>query len=219
MKVLPSSRQNLFNLTRFVLRQVRYAGPGYKAAGITFAGVMIYTYAVGPKIEKEIYRLGLAGLASTLFVELACQPIDTLNMKAKVNKNFGIVNFIRLKGITSLMRGIQPVLYGMAISSFVYFILYKKLKDFMKVKMDKHNIDKKSLFSVFMMSAGASTIANFAAIGLYYPYDLVKTRMQIKGKYKYKNVVDAFLKIRKEKTSQWRGANFLWHDFYHVHNS
>ncbi|CAI2373245.1 unnamed protein product [Moneuplotes crassus] len=209
MKVLHQSRFRMKEMAKFALTKLRNGGTGYKVCGATFGGIMLYTYTVGPTIQSELYRMGLAGIAATLFVELACQPIDTLNMKSKVSKNFEIAKFIQKKGVTSLMRGIQPVLYGMALSSFIYFILYKKLKDFTKVKMDKYNIDKTSLSSVFIMSAGASTLANLCAISIYYPYDLVKTRMQIKGKYNYKNVVDAFLKIRKEKTSQYRAQNFF----------
>ena len=107
------------------------------------------------------------------------------------------------------MRGIQPVLYGMAVSSFVYFVLYKKFKETVKHKMDLHNIDKTSLGSVFLMSAGASTLANLCAIGIYYPYDLVKTRMQIKGKYDYKNIVDGFYKIMRENNSRYKIQNFF----------
>ena len=212
MKTLQHSFINIKRLRRIsklAMTKLRYSGNGYKVCGMTFVGIMYYTYSMGPKIEKELYRLGLAGLASTLFVELACQPIDTLNMKTKINKNFQMLRFIKLKGITSLMRGIQPVLYGMALSSFLYFILYKQIKDFAKLKMDHHSIDKTSLLSVFIMSAGASTLANLCAICIYYPYDLVKTRMQIKGRYKYRNIFDAFWKINREKTSLYKFQNFF----------
>jgi len=192
-----------------VLKTLRNAGSGYKLAAGMFTGVMAYTYIKGPTVKNEIYRWGLAGIASTLFVELACQPIDTLNMKAKVKKKFVMLKFLQNKGVGSLMRGIQPVIYGMAISSFVYFMLYKKAKDYMKVKMEVHNIDKTSLLSVFAMSAGASTFANLWAIGLYYPFDLVKTRMQIVGEYKYKNIADAFYNIGKEGKSSWKVQNFF----------
>lgn len=82
-------------------------------------------------------------------------------MKSKVEKQFGVMKFLKGPGITSLMRGIQPVLYGMAISSFVYFMLYRMFKDIAKAKMEQHNFDKSSLGAVFIMSAGASTLANF----------------------------------------------------------
>lgn len=189
--------------------KMRHAGAGYKTAGGVFAALMGYTYLKGPHVENEVYRCGLAGIASTLFVELAIQPIDTLNMKAKVDKKFGIMNFVRRKGVGSLMRGIQPVLHGMAISSFIYFILYKKFKDSVKLKMDAYNIDKTSLAAVFIMSAGASTLANLCAIGLYYPFDLVKTRMQIVGEYNYKNILDAFYKIGQEGNSTYKFQNYF----------
>ena len=159
--------------------------------------------------NNEVYRFGLAGVVSTLTMEVLCQPIDTMNMKSKVDKHFSIINFVRNKGVTALMRGIQPVIYGMGVSSFIYFVLYKNFKESVKFHMDRHNIDKTSLSSVFIMSAGASTLANLMAIGIYYPYDLVKTRMQIVGEYNYKNIADAIHKIIKEGNGKFILNNFF----------
>lgn len=81
-------------------------------------------------------------------------------MKTKIDKKFVLLSFLKRKGLISLMRGIQPVLYGMAISSFFYFVLYKEIKEIIKHRMDLHKVDKTSLSSVFLMSAGASILAN-----------------------------------------------------------
>ena len=81
------------------------------------------------------------------------------------------------------MRGIQPVIYGMTMSSFIYFVLYKRIKEYLKLRMEISNVEKTSpdrqpaaptsssegnytvkkhsLLSVFIISAGASTLANF----------------------------------------------------------
>lgn len=130
-------------------------------------------------------------------------------MKTKVDHKFALLSFLKRKGISPLMRGVQPVVYGATISSFIYFVLYKNFKESIKYRMDKHGIDKTNLSSVFLMSAGASTFANFFAVSVYYPYDLIKTRMQIVGEYKYKNIVDAIFKIHNEDTSTYRLQNFF----------
>ena len=47
----------------------------------------------------------------------------------------------------------------------------------------------------------AATLAEIACLGAYYPFDLIKTRMQTSNQtYKYNSVLDAFFKIGKEST-------------------
>ena len=47
-------------------------------------------------------------------------------------------------------------------------------------------------------------VAELLALGFYYPFDLIKTRMQtatISSPYQYKGTLDAFLKIIESATS------------------
>lgn len=69
-------------------------------------------------------------------------------------------------------------------------------------------IDEKSLFSIALMSAGASAACEGVAVIFYYPFDLIKARMQRSGEYKYKNVTDAFYQIGSEKADGYRISNF-----------
>ncbi len=63
----------------------------------------------------------------------------------------------------------------------------------------------------FIVSFAASAIGELVALGLYYPYDLIKTRMQTHfSHYGYKGTLDAFIKIYQENPAQttekgWRG--------------
>jgi hypothetical protein len=51
------------------------------------------------------------------------------------------------------------------------------------------------------ISLTSSAIAEFFALFFYYPYDLIKTRMQTSNEtFKYRGVADAFVKIWQEET-------------------
>lgn len=63
----------------------------------------------------------------------------------------------------------------------------------MYLESDKSTESKLQKFSVFMISAG---IAESCALLFYYPFDLIKTRMQgSHEKYGYISMLDAFKKI------------------------
>lgn len=84
----------------------------------------------GPKIQDENIRFALAGTAATVIVELLTHGIDTINMRSKVinGSKVYVLNFYKLGGLLSLLKGIQPVLYGYVFSSMVYFYCYLKIK-------------------------------------------------------------------------------------------
>lgn len=50
------------------------------------------------------------------------------------------------------------------------------------------------------ISFSAATIAELIALSFYYPFDLIKTRMQTSNeKYQYRSVIDAFMKIYEQE--------------------
>ena len=57
-----------------------------------------------------------------------------------------------------------------------------------------------------MISFAASAFAEVFSLALYYPFDLIKTRMQTAPKYEYTNVFDAVLKLYREEAS---GSNIF----------
>ena len=58
--------------------------------------------------------------------------IDTVNMRSKIinGPKLYVFELLKHEGVWSLMRGIQPVLYGYFVASMVYFYSYAHLKDF-----------------------------------------------------------------------------------------
>lgn len=86
--------------------------------------------------------------------------------------------------------------------------MYKGVKESIKKVIRRNDMDEKSLLSIAAMSAGASAACESVAILFYYPFDLVKARMQRSGEYKYKNTSDGFYQIFKEKSGNSKLANF-----------
>ena len=117
----------------------------FGASSLVLGGFTIYQ---APYIQSEFLRFAIAGTVSTVFVELLCHGVDTLNMRAKVETNkkqiIGQIQFIKKVGggtarlivmgetLKSLLWGIQTVLYGYLFSSMVYFYVYARIKDAFK---------------------------------------------------------------------------------------
>eukprot|EP00347_Sterkiella_histriomuscorum_P008459 403345020 len=201
---------------------------------------MGFTFYQAPRIENPVIRYACAGTAATLFQEISMHAIDTLNMRAKVingNKIY-VLELIRQEGIMCLSRGIQPVLYGYILSSYIYFYTYavskSKMRKGMKseensqqqlvtadseasnsnlkaeeqqantvVQNEKQSPDYKgALIKTLIITFASSIIAEQLTLTLYYPFDLIKTRMQVDYlKYGYKGTLDAFIKVYQEKKS------------------
>ena len=90
-------------------------------------GTILYE---GPRIDNPILRYCCGGAAATLLCEVMMHAVDTINMRSKlVNApKMLVLNMIRNDGVHSLLRGIQPVMYGYCFSSFVYFFSYAHSK-------------------------------------------------------------------------------------------
>jgi hypothetical protein len=74
------------------------------------------------------------------------------------------------EGITGFCRGFSACFYGSTIGGFIYFTLYKIMKTQFKETMP--NVDEGLVFA----SAGFG--AEALCIGLKYPFDLIKCRLQ-----------------------------------------
>ena len=78
--------------------------------------------------------------------------------------------------------------YGSVICGFIYFASYKFLKNYFK---DALGESQNVAVSFFL----ASFIAEFFTLIVYYPYDLIKCRLQSKNyHFKYRNLPHAFAK-------------------------
>lgn len=200
------------------MNKIRHAGPGHKTSIGLFLGVTTASLYFGRSVKNEHYRCGLAGITSTLVVEVSTHFISTLDIHSKTTKNFSIQQYFRTNSIESLMRGFQPMIYGYIVSAFFYYSCYKAIKEKIKNKFERYNYDSKSLKSIAIMSAGSSAICETIAILFYYPFDLVKARMQRASNYSYKNTTDGFYQIFKEQkggfiSSMYRGAGIFTFSF------
>ena len=141
--------------------------------------------------------------------------IDTLNMRSKLvnsQKRF-VYNLIKKEGMSSLLRGIQPVMYGYSFGSLIYFFSYAKMKTYFNAKFinntedgdsaDTNKNSRKMLYATLIGSFISSACAELFSLTFYYPFDLIKTRMQVNNtNHKYNGVLDGAIKIFQSKPSQ-----------------
>lgn len=96
------------------------------------------------------------------------------------------------EGMYGLSKGISAAFYGSIICGFLYFSIYKLMKSYL---YEKGN-GKVHSSLIFLTSA---FLAETCTLLLYYPYDLVKSRLQTSNKrYGYKSLLHAFTKEIKE---------------------
>ena len=129
-------------------------------------------------------RYACAGVSATLFQEIIMHSIDTLNMKSKAMSGSKLLTaeIIKKEGFFSLYKGIQPVLYGYIGSSYIYFIMYAKMKQKMQNDMKNEGtqeiITSSAIFyKTMIISFFSSMCAELVSLVFYYPFDLIKTRM------------------------------------------
>jgi hypothetical protein len=157
------------------------ARPGYITSTLFFTGSMIYMFKAGPHIEDPMIRYTIAGTAATLFTELATHAIDTINMKSKAinGPKLYVFDILRIEGPFSLLRGVQPVLYGYFFSSMIYFYIYVHIKALIKkTYFNEEGSSFRLIYATAVASFLGSIAAEYIALGFYYPFDLIKTRMQ-----------------------------------------
>lgn len=96
------------------------------------------------------------------------------------------------EGVYGLSKGISACFYGSIVCGFLYFSLYKMLKSYF------HKIFGDRMHSSLIFLT-ASFIAETFTLGLYYPYDLIKSRLQTSNRiFQYKSLLHAFQKEIKE---------------------
>ena len=110
-----------------------------------------------------------------------------------------MLNIINKEGAISLLRGIQPVLYGYYIGAFVYYYSYAHSKIHIRKMLNNEETEaidgKKILYTTLLVSFVAAALSELLSLTFYYPFDLIKTRMQINDQHRYNGVLDAIIKI------------------------
>ena len=91
----------------------------------------------GRGFDSEIVRIGIAGSIATMSVECGFHFVDTVNIRAKASTSnastMQTLNKIWVKeGVIGFGRGFSATFYGAAITGFLFFMAYKKIKNKLK---------------------------------------------------------------------------------------
>lgn len=141
--------------------------------------------------------MGVAGSLANLTVEAMFHFADTVNVRAKISdgndSSLKIVEKIYKKeGLKGFSRGFSACFYGSVACGFIYFSLYKLFKIYFKDYFSKDT-------NMAVIFFAASFVAEFFTLLVYYPFDLIKCRLQSKNYFfKYRNLPHAFAKEIKE---------------------
>ena len=180
-----SKVQKLVNFMHFHRRRILVAS--------LFTGTYAYLCKQSIYSENEIFRMGVAGSLANVTVEAGFHFIDTINVRAKVyHTNISMMSMVKKiyvkEGVYGFLKGFSACYYGSVACGFIYFSLYKLFKIYFKDLFgESYNI----AWTYFM----ASFAAEFFTLIVYYPYDLVKCRLQSKNYvFKYRNIPHAFSK-------------------------
>lgn len=114
------------------IHRMRNGGPGHKLAISSMALVILSSLYFGKSFKNEYIRCGLAGVTSALIVEVSTISFSTLDINSKTTNNFKLREYFKTNGVSSLMKGFQPMIYGSIIGSLFYYSFYKKIKDLIK---------------------------------------------------------------------------------------
>jgi hypothetical protein len=154
---------------------------------------------------NEILRLGIAGSIAQLSTEIAFHPIDVINTNTKadlignMNSYNTTIRIYKKEGFFGFWRGASATYYAALVGGIIYFTTYKYLKNLLS------NADNQINTLAYLIS---SISGEMLFLFFYYPFDLIRTRMQTRrAEFDYKGVLDAFRKILKG--SLWNVRNYL----------
>lgn len=108
---------------------------------------------------------------------------DALSARPQIRGTLsGIVQITRTEGLTSLWRGLSPTLVMSVPATTVYFVSYETIKESIQQHpIFQRNVSNKNrdLLAPFL----AGSMARSLAVALISPLELLKTRMQHRGKH------------------------------------
>ena len=171
-------------------------------AAAVFCGFYTCILYKGLSLENEVIRIGIAGSLATVICDSCFHVVDTVNIRAKAVTDSGpkggnaktmelVREIWRKEGIRGFSKGFSATFYSAAACGFLYFSIYKYLKDFVRDLLEEDS----DLAFCYMI---ASISAGFCTLGVAYPYDLIKCRLQsVNHVYKYQNLPHAFRKELK----------------------
>ena len=171
---------------------------GYSLFAVSFCALALYNR----KSSNEIVRIGFAGAIAQFVTEFIFHPIDVINTRTKAEISIGNMNSYKMirriadkEGMYGFWRGASVTYYGSLLGGMMYFSTYKYFKNYMK-QFESHVQGKIHTFSYLV----SSLVGEAIFLVFYYPYDLIRTRMQTRTPgHEYKGAVDGCRQILKGK--------------------
>ena len=158
--------------------------------------------------KNEILRLGIAGSIAQISTELVFHPIDVINTNTKadllgnVNAYYTTKKIYQNDGFFGFWRGASATYYASLIGGMIYFTTYKYLKNHLSSQENTLNS-----FAYLISSISGEMIF----LVFYYPFDLIRTRMQTRRvEFDYKGVLDAWRKILNGSLLNFRNYKNLY---------
>lgn len=140
-------------------------------------------------------RVGLSGMTTQMVSDISFHFIDTVNVRLKgeqsLNRFTWIIRDIWKKaGYKGFFYGIRATIFGSTLGGLTYFTLYKYLKA--KIGHDKHAGPIKA----FVIDFFAAAVAEAIALLVFFPFEMVKTRMQMDNRlFPYRDVFEALHRV------------------------
>jgi hypothetical protein len=176
---------------KYISRYPRHYG-GYVLFAVGFYGMAKYF----KQSNNEIIRIGFAGSIAQFLTEIIYHPMDVINTRTKaeiahkdnINTYKMIRRIIDKEGLYGFWRGASSTFYGALLGGMIYFSTYKYLKNHLK------QYEEGGLHTLSYLTS--SLLGESLFLIFYYPYDLIRTRMQTRFPgFEYKGPLDGCRKI------------------------
>ena len=182
----------------YIMRYPRHYA-GYAAFSVAF----LFLANHHRKSKNEILRIGFAGSIAQFVTEFIFHPIDVINTRTKAEISHGNMNSYKMirrivdkEGMYGFWRGASATFYGALLGGLIYFSTYKSLKNLMKSHENPVHKSRIHTFSYLI----SSLLGESMFLVFYYPYDLIRTRMQTRTPgFEYKGPVDGCRRILNGK--------------------
>jgi hypothetical protein len=196
-------------IKQYGIRSLKYINryPRHYAGYCVFAVGFYFLAKHYKKSTNEILRIGFAGAIAQFTTEFIFHPIDVINTRTKAEIAHGDMNSYKMirrisqnEGLFGFWRGASLTFYGALLGGMIYFSTYKALKN--KLKKYEEPGESKIHMLVYLTS---SLLGETLFLIFYYPYDLIRTRMQTRlPGFEYKGPIDGCKKITGGKFRNFR---------------
>ncbi|XP_055373345.1 peroxisomal membrane protein PMP34 [Condylostylus longicornis] len=174
---------------------------------------MVLSKEICKVLSYESFVHAVSGATGSVVAMSVFYPVDTVRARLQVEEpekreksgTFSVLNEIfKYEGISSLYRGLVPVLQSLCLSNFVYFYTFHSLK-----AMQGRGNGNQSAFKDLLLGS----IAGMVNVMLTTPFWVVNTRLKMNGVAgkpveKFNNLLDGLIFIGKTEGFKglWAGA-------------